>query len=415
MQTKKENLTYMRKQVAGVVLLLSALGGRGWAQDTVTASYNGYAIPIMPDYWDIISVASVTVNRALKVTKVTARVNISYPQIGDLNVYLYSPDGTRTKLLEHNCGDKRTIDATFDDAAPSKYSDACPADGRGSYRANEPLTNFNSADSSIGVWWLAVENNSSDTRAGYLNDVTLTITGTSQAKPYFRSDQVLNSANLRSGVVSPGQVASIVGSALGPVDPVITGPGAWPSTLGGVRVTVNGADVPIRYASALRIDVQMPFTLIGPTANIQVIYGGNTSDTVSVPVQASFPGVFALQSGGVGQAKAANQDGTLNSIANPAKRGSYLTVYAIGLGVVEPSATAGQVPPISPLSTAVNPVAASIGGVPATVSYAGLAPGYPGLYQINILVPEGVANGAQEVIVSNANNGSQSGLLVQIK
>jgi uncharacterized protein (TIGR03437 family) len=405
----------MRNRVIGLVLLLTGLGSAVLAQDTVTASYNGYPIPIMPDYWDTISVASITVPKALKMTKVTVKVNITYPQIGDLNLFLYSPDGTRTKLLEHNCGDKRIVDATFDDAASSLYNQACPADGRGTYRANEPLSNFNSADSSIGLWVLAVENNSSDSRAGWLNDVTLTITGTSQAKPYFRPEEVLNSANLRSGAVAPGQVASITGSALGPTEPVITGAGAWPTTLGGVRVTVNGADVPIRYAASSRIDIQMPFNLTGATANIQVTYAGNVSDSVPVPVQATFPGLFAQRSGGTGQAKAANQDGTPNSITSPAKRGSYITVYGIGLGAVNPSAVAGQVPPASPLSTAVNPVAASIGGVPATVSFAGLAPGYAGLYQINILVPDGVADGAQEVIVSNANVASQNGLQIQIK
>lgn len=405
----------MRNRVLGLVVLSCGLGSAVLAQDTVTASYNGYPIPIMPDYWDTISVATITVPKALKITKVTAKINISYPQIGDLNIFLYSPDGTRTKLLEHNCGEKRIIDATFDDAASSRYSDACPADGRGSYRANEPLSNFNSADSSIGLWVLAVENNSSDSRAGYLNDVTLTITGTSQAKPYFRSDQVLNTANLRSGAVAPGQVATITGSALGPSEPVITGAGAWPTTLGGVRVTVNGVDVPIRYAASSRIDVQMPFNLTGPTANIQVTYAGNVSDAIPVTVQATFPGLFAERSGGAGQAKAANQDGTLNSITNPAKRGSYITVYGVGLGAVTPSAVAGQVPPTSPLSVAVNTVAASIGGVPATVSFAGLAPGYAGLYQINILVPDGVADGAREVIVSNANVASQNGLVIQIR
>ncbi len=402
-------------KIGALALVFLALGGIGGAQaqDTVTASYNGYAIPIMPDYWDTIAVAYITVPRALKMTKVTIKVNISYPEIGDLNLFLYSPDGTRTKLLEHNCGDKRIIDATFDDAASSMYSAACPSDGRGSYRANEPLSNFNSSDSSIGLWTLAVENNSSDSRAGWLNDVTLTITGTSQGKPYFRPDQVLNSAHLRSGVAAPGQVASIIGASMGPTDPVITQSGAWPTTLGSVRVTVNGVDVPIRYASATRVDVQMPFNL-GPTANIQVTYGGNSSDIVSIPVVATFPGLFAQQSGGTGQAKALNQDGTANSLQTPARRGSYVTVYGIGLGTVTPAVTAGQVPPMSPLSVATNPVAASIGGAPAAVSFSGLAPGITGLYQINILVPIDAPTGKQDVVISSAGTASQNGLSIYV-
>ena len=72
-------------------------------------------------------------------------------------------------------------------------------------------------------------------------------------------------------------------------------------------------------------------------------------------------------------------------------------------------------PPTSPLSVATNAVAASIGGVPAPVTFAGLAPGIPGLYQINIQVPDAVRSGAQEVVVSNGGNASQNGLNVYIR
>ncbi len=407
------------KYLVVLAVALTCAGSNGWAQSvqsTVTASYNGYPITILPDYYDVISVAFISVPRALKITKVTARVQIAYPEVGDLNLFLYSPDGTRTKLLEHNCGSLTNVDATFDDAAPARFSETCPVGGSGaSYRANEPLSNFNSADSSIGTWTLAVENNSSDSRAGRLNDVTLTITGTNQAQPYFRPDQVLNSANLRSGAVAPGQVVSISGSALGPDVPVLTPAGAWPTSLADVRVNVNGADVPIRYASSTRLDVQMPFNLTGGTANIRVTYGSNVSGTVSVPITTTYPGLFALQSGGTGQAKAANQDGTANSIANAAAKGSVISVYGIGLGIVDPPVAAGQVPPTSSLSRVTNAVAASIGGVPAPVTFAGLAPGIPGLYQINIQVPDAVPSGSQEVVVSNAGNASQNGLSVRIR
>ena len=99
------------------------------AESTVTASYNGYPITILPDYYDVISVAFINVPRALKITKVTAKVQIAYPEVGDLNLFLYSPDGTRVKLLEHNCGSLRNVNSTFDDAAPSRFSETCPVGG----------------------------------------------------------------------------------------------------------------------------------------------------------------------------------------------------------------------------------------------------------------------------------------------
>jgi len=347
--------------------------------------------------------------------RVTARVAIDYPDVNDLNIYLYSPDGTRTKLLEHNCSNLRNVNTTFDDAATTQFNAACPAASGGTYRANEPLSNFNASDSSVGVWTLAVENNSSNSRSGRVNDLTLTITGTTQAQPYFRADQVFNSASLLSGVVSPGQVVSIAGTSLGPVDPALTPTGPWPTSLADVRVSVNGANVPIRYASAIRLDVQMPFDLVGE-ARIQVSYGANMSSVVPIPVESTFPGLFALRSGGEGQAKAVNQDGTVNSPQAPAKRGGYVTVYATGLGAVAPGSAAGQVPPAAgPLSVATNTVAASIGGVPAAVSYAGLAPGIVGAYQVNIQVPEAATAGYREIIISNAGRPSQRGLFVQIE
>ena len=82
---------------------------------------------------------------------------------------------------------------------------------------------------------------------------------------------------------------------------------------------------------------------------------------------------------------------------------------------VNPAVAAGAVPPNSPLSTTVAGVAASIGGVPATVSYAGLAPGIPALYQLNIQVPMGAASGAQQLIISINGYPSQNGALIQVQ
>jgi len=110
---------------------------------TFTYSYSGYAAPIPVDDADVIVVLPISVPRSIAITKVTASVRIDYPAIGDLNVYMYSPSGTRTKLLERSCGDQlKNLDTTFDDDAASKLSDFCPAEtGRGPSKGNEPLSN----------------------------------------------------------------------------------------------------------------------------------------------------------------------------------------------------------------------------------------------------------------------------------
>src|SRR5436309_1532707 len=104
---------------------------------TYTFSYNGPALAIYHDSANIISVARIFVPRAIKITKVTANVDIDYPRPGDLNVFMYSPIFTRTNLLEKNCGNQASAATiTSDDAAAARYSAACPATSR-TYRGNE--------------------------------------------------------------------------------------------------------------------------------------------------------------------------------------------------------------------------------------------------------------------------------------
>jgi uncharacterized protein (TIGR03437 family) len=309
------------------------------------------------------------------------------------------------------------VDTTFDDAAPSKYADFCPAEaGRGPFRANEPLSNFNSADSSIGTWRLAVENNGSDSRVGWLRSYTLQITGTPQLGPSFRAETILNSASARGGVIAPGEAITILGVGLGSGTGATASPGPWPTSLGGVRVSINGTDIPLAYTSSFRIDGQVPYDLVttGP-ASVQVRNNDSTSSTVMVNTQFSVPGIYTSGGVGLGQAKAFNQDGKLNSPANPARRGEVIALYANGLGPVVPTSPAGQGGPARPLSECSLAVAATIGGLPATVSFAGLAPGYAGTYQVNIMVPANATPGTREVVISNGGNNSQAPVSIEVQ
>jgi uncharacterized protein (TIGR03437 family) len=77
-------------------------------------------------------------------------------------------------------------------------------------------------------------------------------------------------------------------------------------------------------------------------------------------------------------------------------------IYCTGLGEVTPAITAGTQTPASPLSTTVNPVTVTIGGVNAAVAFAGLTPLQTGLYQVNAVVPDGVAPGNQAAVVVTA-------------
>jgi uncharacterized protein (TIGR03437 family) len=88
----------------------------------------------------------------------------------------------------------------------------------------------------------------------------------------------------------------------------------------------------------------------------------------------------------------------LADAANPAAAGDVVIIYCSGLGRVDPPVEAGQAAPLNPLSRTVLPVTLRIGGVTADVSFAGLAPDFSGLYQINATVPAGVAAGNEVTV-----------------
>jgi adhesin/invasin len=125
--------------------------------------------------------------------------------------------------------------------------------------------------------------------------------------------------------------------------------------------------------------------------------------SITVPLFAGTPGIFLEPQG---DAAAVNQDGSVNSAAQPAPAGSVIAAYLTGLGKVSPAVASGSAAPASPLST-VSAVTASIGGVPAKVSFAGLAPGFAGLYQINVEVPA-LASGHYDLRISVQGSGSNA-------
>jgi len=387
-----------------------------FAQTTVTYTYDGLPLPVPVSSANTITVANVFVPVSLNMTHVSVQVQIEYPNSGDLNVFLFSPSGTRTILLEHNCS-VANVDTTFDDSASTAWSSFCPVEaGRGPFQANQPLSNFYSDNSSFGVWQLAVENNVSNSNSGFVTQFSLNITGTTLNPPVIRSTTVTNAANvLNSGSIAPGELISVYGLGLGPQTGMSAPSGNLPTSLGGSLVTINGTPAPIAYASLYRIDFQAPFGLAaGSNAMVQVAANNQTSAAVPVSVVAVAPALFTESVSGVGQVMAVNQDLSLNSATSPAPKGSMISLYVTGLGVTSPSLPAGTVPPNSPLST-VSGVTATIGGLPATVQFAGLAPGLPGLYQLNIQVPPLAVSGVEPLVVFVSGEASQAGAVIQIQ
>jgi len=399
-------------RLLALMLLIGLLSGGAYAQEpvTYTYSYTGAPLPIFRDDADVISVVQIFVPRALRVTSVVVNVDIDYPRPGDLDLFFFSPIGTRTKLIEGNCGDTGTLlNTTFDDSAQSRYSDFCPIEPGRTFLGNEALSN-SVGEGSFGVWRLAVENNESDDNVGWVIGASVTITGTPVTdKPITSAEGVLNAASLQSGFIAPGQMLAILGGLLGPVEPVSAPAGDLPTTLGGVEVSFDGVPAAIAYASLFQLRVQAPYSLtVGGETSMQITFNGMVSDPVTLAVSDTMPGLYTINGVGAGQLTAINQDGTVNSAQNPAAKGSVVVLYAVGLGAVDPSLATGQAAPASPLSTTTASVFAYISGIVAPVEFAGAAPGYAGLYQINLRIPENVSSGSRQVYVYANGTPAQS-------
>jgi adhesin/invasin len=151
-------------------------------------------------------------------------------------------------------------------------------------------------------------------------------------------------------------------------------------------VTINSIQVPLLYAGPTQINAQAPFELSPGPVQLAVTANGMALPPITVQIAATGPGVFLFLNGS-GHAAVENEDYSLNTTQNPAKPSAYLFAFMTGQGLVSPAVADGAPAPLSPFSYPVAPITATIGGQPAVVSFAGLAPTLAGVSQLNIVVP----------------------------
>lgn len=193
--------------------------------------------------------------------------------------------------------------------------------------------------------------------------------------------------------IAPGQFVSLFGTGLGPAQAAIAS-APFPTALSGVSVTIQGRSAPIFFVSATQLSVLVPFATSGNTAEIIVRNAGVESNRVSVPVARTSPGIYSQPQNGIGAGAILRQNNTLLTAANAARRGETIQIYLTGLGALNPPLSDGVAAPTTTLSFVVENVNVYIGGIRATVSFAGAAPGFAGLYQLNVIVPNNAPSGS---------------------
>jgi len=202
--------------------------------------------------------------------------------------------------------------------------------------------------------------------------------------------------------IANGEFITLYGTNLAPDKLVVASGVPYPTTLNGVQVLVNGAAAPIYFVSGGQIGVITPAANPYSRAQIQVINNGTASNTVTMPVYKTVPGVYTIPSGGVGYAAAVHTNGVIVSPKAPAAPGETIEVFATGLGTAYPAVPDGAAPPISPLSPTTNTITAAIGGNSANVLFAGLAPTLAGLYQVNVTIPSTLSAGDYTLDIAGA-------------
>jgi uncharacterized protein (TIGR03118 family) len=231
---------------------------------------------------------------------------------------------------------------------------------------------------------------------------------------------IFNAAGGETAAIAPGEIVAIAGQTVGPsplVSGVLPSSGFLGSAIGATSVTFNNLPAPVIYASAAQTAVIVPYGIAGSaTATVVLKTGSQTTAAFSIPVAASVPGVFTSTASGSGSAVAFNQDGTVNSAANPAVKGSVVVLFATGEGVTNPPGQDGLIASTDILREPVLPVTLAIGGVNAQVLYAGSSPGnVAGVMEVEAVVPATAASGADAVLLSVGTAGSQANVVVNVK
>jgi uncharacterized protein (TIGR03437 family) len=307
------------------------------------------------------------------------------------SVFTGWPSPVELRVVD-DCGQPLTagsVTATFSNTDPALTLNSL-GDGRwtGTWQAQNPAA-------TVSVTAAASTGDKSVTGSA---QVTGGLSKNANPPPVVAAGGVLNAASYElQASLAPGSLISIFGQLLS--QGTVSAP-ALPLTnsLGGTTVTIAGRPLPLLFTGPNQVNAMIPYDLpINATHQLVVQRGTAISIPQPINVLASESGVFTkdLTGQGLGIIVKVAADGTQSVVSptNPTSAYDAIVIYCAGLGDVNPRQIAGQQVPFSPISQAIDTVKVTIGGVDAPVFFAGLTPGFTGLYQVNAYVPTGVTPG----------------------
>ncbi len=212
--------------------------------------------------------------------------------------------------------------------------------------------------------------------------------------PSYSAISIVNAASNQAGAYAPNTFITIYGAnlawttrALGSGD--VKGdtlPTVLPGT--GVTVWVNNSPAHVYYVSPNQVNALLPSDLRPAVTQVRVQVDSTSGPPLTITLEAAAPAFFQMDAHTV---IAAHADGSVVTADAPAVPGEYVVLYATGLGTTIPRATYGEIPAkAAPLADMAN-FGLTLDGVridKARIVYAGVAPGFAGLYQVNVQLPE---------------------------
>ena len=257
------------------------------------------------------------------------------------------------------------------------------------------------------------------------NGVMLVADGFQRIALYFPRAAAVSAAGGDRSNLAPGMYASIYGPAgiFGTATRLFNqepNPLPMPTTVGDIQVLFNDKPAPIQFVSPSQINAIVPsdISLAGP-AEVTILRAstGQVLAAARTNVENVSPALFTSSGAGSGQLAATNQDGGINSSSNPAPRGSFITLYGTGLGVVPNAPGDGAV--VSGITAAPGYTRVNINGrfVPdADLQYSGMAPGLINVWQINVKIPDTVPpNNNVPIAVQYRDTNAQTRLTIAVR